>query len=123
MTLDDLLTLPLHKRIEWLRKLEGSHDKLALRLGTKRQTVIGWEKGRQPNTHYQAALAEVSGFPAYAFKRSAAEREVWALTESRLQALEARLDRVVEETARGFEALGHQQHGLGGQEEDQEPQA
>lgn len=121
MTLDDLLTLPLHKRIEWLRKKTGSHDKLAALLGTTRQTVIGWEKGAQPGARYRAKLATVSGFPAETFQRSAAEREVWALTESRLQALEARVDRLYVETARGFEALGHQQHGLGAREEDQEP--
>lgn len=121
MTLDELLTWPLHKRIEWLRKREGSHDKLAAKLGTTRQTVIGWEKGAQPNRDYRAKLAAVSGFPAETFQRSAAEREVWALTERRLLALEARLDVAIAATARGFELLGHPQHGLGGQEEDREP--
>ena len=117
MTLEDLLTLPLHKRIEWLRKKTGSHDKLAARLGTTRQTVIGWEKGAQPNKHYRGKLAGVSGYPTEAFRRSAAEREVWALTETHLKALEARLDRLYAETARGFELLGHQQHGLDAREE------
>lgn len=39
----------------------------------------------------------------------------------RLEALSARVDRLYEVTALGFERLGHQQHGLGGQEGDQEP--
>lgn len=85
------MQLPLHKRIEWLRKQAGSHDKLAARLGTKRQTVIGWEKGAQPNGRYRQLLAELSGFPADAFARTASEREVWALTEARLRAVEESL--------------------------------
>lgn len=89
MTLDELLTWPLHKRVEWLRRREGSHDKLAARLGTNRQTVIGWEKGSQPNRRYRSLLAEVSGFPEELWQRTPAEQEIWGLSENRLRALEA----------------------------------
>lgn len=113
VTLDEFLTWPLHKRIEWLRKKAGSHDKLAVKLGTTRQTVIGWEKGKQPNASYRKKLAVLSKFPADSFLRSGVEREVWALTENRLLELEALVARLYVEAARGFEALGYPQHGLG----------
>lgn len=41
--------------------------------------------------------------------------------DSRLAALEARLDETIALTARGFEELGLRQHGLGGPEEDHGP--
>lgn len=40
---------------------------------------------------------------------------------TRLRELEVMVAELYLETARGFEALGHRQHGLGGREEDQEP--
>ena len=121
MTSHDLVTLPLFKRIEYLRRKAGSHDKFAVQLGTSRQTVIGWEHGAQPGKVYRERLAEISGLSAEKFLQHEAEREVWALTETRLKGLEARVERLTVETARGFEELGHPQHGLGGQEEGQEP--
>jgi transcriptional regulator with XRE-family HTH domain len=89
VTFHDLLTLPLHQRIEALRRHAGSHDKLADKLGTTRQTIIGWEQGAQPNPHYRQKVADYSSLTADDFKRSAVEREVWALTENRLAELEA----------------------------------
>lgn len=100
------MTLPLHERIIWLRKREGSHDKLAARLGTTRQTVIGWEKGTQPNRGYREKLAELSGFPAEAYRRTYEDETVVPRREledvhreleevhRRLEELAARLDRL-----------------------------
>lgn len=125
MQKNELLTLPLSKRIEALRRQAGSHDKLAAELGTTRQTIINWEKrNAQPSSVYRQKLADYSGLTPDDFKHSVVEQAVWALTERRLRRLEGRVDHLFRYTARGFEALGLQQHGLGGPEADldQEPQ-
>lgn len=46
--LDEATSLP--EAIKILRKQAGSHDKLAAELGTNRQAIIAWEKGRWPKT-------------------------------------------------------------------------
>jgi DNA-binding transcriptional regulator YiaG len=47
-----------------------SHDKFAALLGTTRQVVIGWEKGKHvPGARHRARLAQVSGQPVAAFTR------------------------------------------------------
>ncbi len=81
MTLEDFLTLPLTGRIEALRRQAGSHDKLAAILNTSRQTVIGWEKGVQPNERHRESLAAFSGFPESAFLRSEESQELQTLVE------------------------------------------
>ena len=96
MTLDDFLTLPLPKRIAWLHSHEGprgklSHDRFAEVLGVpNRQTIIGWEKGTEPNRFYAAKLAEFSGtFPEWVFRRRESEEAAWEMFARRLGALEA----------------------------------
>lgn len=100
MTSHNLVTLPLFKRIEHLRRKAGSHDKLAAQLDTSRQTVIGWEHGAQPGKVYRERLAEISGLPAEKFLQHEAEREVWTLTETRLKALEAKVERLLSTSPR-----------------------
>lgn len=56
--------LPLHEAI---RTLRGAHslDAFASRLGTSRQRVIAWEKGRErPSPRYMEKLAD-EGLPAF----------------------------------------------------------
>jgi transcriptional regulator with XRE-family HTH domain len=53
-----------------LRRKAGSHDKLAERLGTLRQTVIRWEKGGGISEIYAVKLAELSGLPVERFLRA-----------------------------------------------------
>jgi transcriptional regulator with XRE-family HTH domain len=105
---DDLLTLPLPKRIVWLHSEAGprgklSHDKFAEALGIpNRQTIIGWEKsGREPNAENAKALAEFSGFPAWVFRRRESEDAAWEMFGRRLAKLEARVDAVATLAARG----------------------
>lgn len=113
MTLDDFLTLPLPKRILWLHSDSGprgaiSHDKLAAELGTTRQTVIGWEGGREPNRYYADRLAEFSGFPAWTFRRRESEEAVAEMFARRLGALEAEMPLLRGLVLEGFELLGLQ---------------
>lgn len=89
MTCVELLTLPLAERIRWLRLREGSHDKLAARLGTSRQTVIGWEKGGRPGPRYRARLAELTGCPPETFQPTEIDVAEWQTVNVRLEALEA----------------------------------
>jgi hypothetical protein len=98
VTLEDFLTLPLPERIKWLHSEGGprgylSHDSFAALLGTARQTVIGWEKGTEPK-QYAEALAEFSGFPAWAFGRREAEGAVASSVGDRLRVQDGRLERV-----------------------------
>lgn len=67
MTEDELRELPLSERIEALRRQAGSHDKLAAALGTRRGTIIRWEKGAQPSDEYVTRLADYTGLPADLF--------------------------------------------------------
>jgi len=111
--LDDLLTLPLPKRIEWLHSSEGprgklSHDRFAEAIqAPNRQTIIGWEKGREPNRFYSERLAEFSGFPAWAFRRRESEEAVAEMFARRLGALEERVAAMAtrEELHAGLETL------------------
>lgn len=60
-----------------VRQLRGqlSHDRFADQLGTSRQTVIEWEKGRRrPGPRYRAKLAELSGYPEEMFEGPQVER-------------------------------------------------
>lgn len=98
MTLDEFLTLTLPERIRWLHSEHGprgklSHDALAAVLGTTRQTVIGWEKGREPKK-YADALADFSGFPAWAFRRREAEGAAHESTGQLIRFHDDRLERV-----------------------------
>jgi transcriptional regulator with XRE-family HTH domain len=61
------MTVP--QRIKWLRKQAGSHDRLAMKLGTTRQVVIRWEKGQNvPSATSRQRLAEASGLPSAFFR-------------------------------------------------------
>ncbi len=94
MTLDDFLTLTLPQRIAWLHGAEGpqgkmSHDRFAEELGVpNRQTIIGWENGREPSKPYAAKLDEFSGFPAWAFRRRESEEAAFESFARRLRELE-----------------------------------
>lgn len=97
MTLDDFLTMTLPKRVKWLHGKNGprgrlSHDVFADILNTKRQVLIGWEKGTEPNEASRAKLAEFSGFPAAAFSRRLAEPLVEEMLARRLGGLEREAD-------------------------------
>lgn len=113
MTLDDFLTLTLPKRIAWLHSEQGprgklSHDRFAEAMGVpNRQTVIGWENGREPNRYYSERLAEFSGFPAWVFRRREAEEAAWEMFGRRLGAVEDQLaDRPTrKEVQEGLDAL------------------
>ena len=98
MTLDELLSLPLPKRVEWLRKKIGSHDKMAAKLKTSRQTVIGWEHGAEPK-RYADKLAEISGFPREAWLRREGETLAVETSLGLLRSLRAQLDETAETTA------------------------
>ena len=93
VNLDDLLLLPLPERIKWLHgpngpKGELSHDKLAVELGVpNRQTIIGWENGREPSARYAQRLSEFSGFPDWVFRRREAEEAVGETIAHRLHEL------------------------------------
>lgn len=93
------MTLP--KRIKWLRGPKGpsgalSHDSFAAILGTKRQVLIGWEKGAEPNEASRAKLAEFSGFPAEAFSRRLAEPLAEEMLGRRLEGLATKLGDSIE---------------------------
>lgn len=104
MTLDEFLTLPLAKRVEWLRKREGSHDRLAEKLGTSRQMVISWEKGTEPKT-YAAKLATVSGFPREAWLRRESETLAVETTLGLLRQLRDELQQQAEHAAVALESV------------------
>lgn len=78
--------MSLAEEIERLRKAAGSHDKFAAQLGTSRQTVIGWEKGRWPRDYVSKLVA--AGIPAELF-----EEEARRSVERRLDALEEQAKR------------------------------
>lgn len=60
--------------VKLLREQEGSHDKLAARLGTSRQRVIKWEQGGGIGERYAVKLSEASGLPKERFRPPPAER-------------------------------------------------
>jgi hypothetical protein len=112
VTLDDFLTLPLPKRIVWLHGEQGpkgemSHDKLAVELDTSRQTIIGWESGREPNRFYAKKLGDFSGYPAWVFRRRESEEAAWEMFARRLGSLEAQVADLVtrEDLHQGLETL------------------
>lgn len=74
------------------RTAAGSHDKLAKRLGTSRQTVINWEQGTFPDRYRDKLIA--IGIPAKFF-----------VTVDKT-AVEKRLRRVEAEVASIRKALG-----------------
>jgi transcriptional regulator with XRE-family HTH domain len=78
--LRDAESLPVAIRI--LRIAAGSHDKLAAELGTSRQSIIAWEKGRFPED-YVAQLRDL-GVPARLLTRVSRDE-----VEARLRAVEA----------------------------------
>lgn len=91
--------LMLGERIRRLRE-EGplgrlSHDQLADKLGTSRQTVIGWEKhGRRPNQEYRELLAKLFDVPADTFMDGELDRRRLHGLADRLEELEAELERL-----------------------------
>lgn len=56
------------ERVRKLRMRYGSHDKLAIALGTSRQTVIRWEKGGGISEKFAVRLAELDGGEPDAFR-------------------------------------------------------
>lgn len=69
-----------------LRKAHGSHDKLAQRLGTSRQTIIRWEKGSRPDLFYRTQLIEL-GVPEDLLERRVSQDEL----DRRLRRVEGEL--------------------------------
>jgi len=70
-----------------------SHDKLAARLGTTRQTVISWENGVEPK-RYADALAKFSGFPREAFLRREGEALAVETSLGLLRGLGEKVDQI-----------------------------
>lgn len=72
-------TLPdssVAKRVRWARKQSAypTLDALAAKIGTTRQVIINWEKGKHlPNEYSQRRLAEATGIPAEAFSEEKSE--------------------------------------------------
>lgn len=79
----------LSAAIRILRKAFGSHDKFAAHLGTSRQSVIAWEKGRFPEDYVEALRRD--GIPAHLLIRTPRDE-----VESRLRAVEAEVARIRE---------------------------
>lgn len=110
MTLEEFVTLTLPDRIRWLHSEDGprgriSLDALASILGTKRQTIIGWEKyGREP-TRFADALAQFSGFPPWAFRRRGAEEAAEETTLALLRELRGSVEDSANQTALALEAI------------------
>lgn len=109
MTCEELLTLPLPKRIEWLRSTDGprgklSHDKLAAALGTSRQTVIGWEHGVEPKK-LAHRLAEFSGCPEAVWLRGDGGIVVQETTPDHLRELRATVEQQGRDMTRALRAL------------------
>lgn len=111
MTLEDLLTLPLPERIAWLHSEAGpkgriSLDHFAESIGAPgRQTVIAWEKGGQPSQRYADALAEFSGFPAWAFRRRESEAAAFESFARRLGELEAQQSELRDLVLEAFDVI------------------
>lgn len=111
MTEDEFLTLTLPNRIRWLHSKDGpqgflSHDRFAKILGTSRQVVINWEKGKNfPNPKSRTRLAKFSGFSDQAFSVREAEAVVEDSIDRRLRRLEARATRAENSLRRILRAL------------------
>lgn len=91
MTCEELLTFPLAERIRYLRVQAGSHDKLAAKLETSRQVIIGWEKGEnRPGPRFRQALADLAGCPPKTFEVQETDPEEWRTVQDRLRSLEAK---------------------------------
>lgn len=118
-------TLGEHIRGERARRKLTQAD-LAKKVGASARRVIDWElHGVVPDEPHRANLVRELGIPKELFTRKGATGPLpqkLAKIDARLQELEGRVARLYLETARGFEALGHPQHGLGDQGEDQKPQ-
>lgn len=58
-----MLQSPLGQRIREARERAGyTQDRLAEALGTTRQVIIGWEKGRhRPQERHRVRLIEITG--------------------------------------------------------------
>lgn len=128
MTCEELLTLSLRKRIEWLRSADGpfgkvvSHDTLAERLGTKRQTIINWERGAVPKL-YADKLAALTGCP----------RETWLPRQDEpldrdssavlLRELLATVETQGKEMTRALRGLAKEVRALGHPRDDEAPPA
>ena len=72
----------LPEAIRILREAAGSHDRLAVELGTRRQRVILWEQGEYPS-RYVEKLKEL-GVPGRLFSRVSRDE-----VEARLREIEA----------------------------------
>lgn len=113
-------------RAAWLR-LDVPKDKrgeLARLTGIPPTNLSGMNRGRLPMTP-ETALRIVQAVPGLTLEELGAPEEQPAIgvlpVGARLEALEALVARLYAETARGFEHLGHRQHGLGDQEESRNP--
>jgi hypothetical protein len=83
-----------------------SLDRLAKELGAPgRQTIIAWEKGGQPSQRYAEALAEFSGFPAWAFRRRESEAAAFESFSRRLQELEAKQSELRDLVLQAFDVI------------------
>lgn len=104
---------------------KGHRDELARLTGIPATNLSGMNTGRLPMTREAAEriVAAVPGVTVADLGAPLETREAPPPLSDRLATLEARVDRLYVETTRGFEALGHLQHGLVEQEEDQEPRA
>jgi transcriptional regulator with XRE-family HTH domain len=89
-----------------LRQLEVSQERFAEMLGTKRETVNKWARGRQTPTQYAAKIAAESGYPAEMFKADGPPgHDPFA---ERVERLFLRFERIAD---RMEKALGHAQGG------------
>lgn len=93
-TLDLSNAASLPEAIVMLRKAAGSHDKLAARLGTNRQTVIAWEKGSWPKSYVDKLREE--GVPEQFLTRSVSREDL----DERVRQLEAELAALRQEISR-----------------------
>lgn len=95
-------------RVRRLRERYGSHDKLAAALGTKRQTVIRWEKGSGISERYAVLLAEIDGCKPEMFRPPRGTQQFASLRQE-VQGLAAEaqgLRQEVAEIRRAIEASG-----------------
>lgn len=127
VTCEELLTLPLRKRIQWLRSEAGpkgvlSHDKLARELGTSRQTVISWEKGTVPRKLVDR-IVNFSGCPRETWLPGEGEVLVEDRSAALLQELRATVETQGKEMTRALRGLAKEVRALGHPRDDEAPPA